>query len=113
MPEFSNYLESASSDLSLREVLREPVSALLGVSNDAVVALGKISVTTVFDLGSSSVFAQAALAVAASTSTLNTLAGDVLINATASTPLGAGPGSPACEPSSSLSGSSCRPGYCA
>ena len=87
MQEFSNYLRSTSSELSLREVLQQPVSALLGVSDDAVAALGGIGLTSVFDLGSLLLFAQAAAAVSASTSVLGSLSTDVLTDAAAATPL--------------------------
>ena len=87
MQEFSHYLRSTSSELSLREVLQQPVSALLGVSDDAVSALGGIGLKSVFDLGSSSLFAQAASAVSASTSVLGSLPADVLTDAAAVTPV--------------------------
>src|SRR5262245_53339671 len=66
---------SSSAGLGPRELLGQPVSELLGVDDAAAQALSSIGVVTVFDLGSSWVFAQAASAVSA---TQGQLSNDVL-----------------------------------
>jgi hypothetical protein len=71
-------VHATSADLSLLELLQQPVTELLGVSQDAATALKPIGVQTIFDLGSSAVFAQAASAVAAASSSLGMLPTDVL-----------------------------------
>jgi hypothetical protein len=80
-------LRSPSSTLNLREILQQPVSQLLGVALEAVEPLRSIGVETIFDLGSSMVFAQATSAVAASTSAVGSLPTDVLTDAVSTTPL--------------------------
>lgn len=45
--------------LQPHELLHSPARAILGVTNDAVAALGKLEITTVFDLGTSAAFAAA------------------------------------------------------
>ncbi|WP_157790211.1 hypothetical protein [Bradyrhizobium japonicum] len=84
---FVESVRSSSSNLSLRELLEQPVTELLGVGQDAAAALAGIGVNTIFDLGSSSVFAQASSALAAATSKLAMLASDVLDAAGSASPL--------------------------
>lgn len=56
---FSDYLRSDSSELELRDALRQPTTKLLGVSAAAGTALQAIGITTIFDLGAASLFATA------------------------------------------------------
>lgn len=77
-PRFADSVRSSSANLSVRELLEQPVTELLGVGPAAATALQAIDVRTIFDLGTSAVFAQASSAVAASSSDLGLLAGDVL-----------------------------------
>jgi hypothetical protein len=88
MPKFDKYVRSSSENLSLGELLQQPVSELLGVGSDAEAALQKIGVKTIFDLGSSSVFASASAVLAAAASSLKALATDVLDASAPSVPLG-------------------------
>jgi hypothetical protein len=60
----AEHLRSSSAGLSLDEALQEPVTALLGVTDRAADALRRIGVATLFDLGSSWLFANAAAAIA-------------------------------------------------
>jgi hypothetical protein len=62
---FSDNLRSDVAELELRDVLRQPVTKLLGVSPDAGAALQELGISTVFDLGASSLFAAARSAAAA------------------------------------------------
>ena len=48
---FAESVRSPSADLSLRELLEQPVTELLGVGQDAATALQSIGVQTIFDLG--------------------------------------------------------------
>ena len=51
-------LRSAGSNLDLHEALQAPVSMLLGVNDAAIAALHGIGIDSVFDLGTSTLFAQ-------------------------------------------------------
>ena len=62
MSGFDQYVRASSASLSLVDLLQRPVTELLGVGTDAGTALGQIGVETIFDLGSSAVFAAAAAA---------------------------------------------------
>src|SRR5438552_494440 len=55
----STAVKTPSSARTADEILRGPVEALLGASDDAVAALATINVKTVFDLAASRVFAAA------------------------------------------------------
>lgn len=59
-------VKTANSARTADEVLRGPIGALLGVSDDAVAALGSINIQTVFDLAASRIFAAASDLVAIS-----------------------------------------------
>jgi hypothetical protein len=59
MNDFSNYLRSGHEQLILHDLLIAPPDVLIGVSGDAKKELEKLGIRTVFDLGSSSVFANA------------------------------------------------------
>src|SRR5215216_4924543 len=83
----SQSVRSSSADFSLRELLEQPVTELLGVGQDAATALKSIDVQTIFDLGSSATFAQASSALAAASSDNGLVAGDVLDTAGSSAPL--------------------------
>lgn len=75
MRDFSTYVRGAQSGRHLRSLLEGPVDTLLGVGPGAAAALGPIGVATIFDLGTSSVFAQAAAIVSA---TPGQVSGDLL-----------------------------------
>ena len=62
---FSEYLRSDSTELELGDALRQPTTKLLGVSAAASTALEAIGISTVFDLGTASLFATARAAAAA------------------------------------------------
>lgn len=91
MTGFSDHVRASSSNLSLRELLQQPVTELLGVGDDAGTALAAVGVNTIFDLGSSALFAQAIAALASATSDLGVFPGDLLDAGTA-------PGSPEAIP---------------
>ena len=55
----ADYLKTQAGSLDLHTILRQPPTALLGVSDAAGQALAKIEVNTVFDLALSRVFANA------------------------------------------------------
>lgn len=74
----SQVVRGSSADLSLRELLVQPVTELLGVGAEAAQALHGIQVDTIFDLGSSGVFAKAAAVLAAAGSDLALIPGDVI-----------------------------------
>ena len=57
-----NRLRSANTGLSILEALQLPTSALLGVDSSAAAALADVGIRTVFDLGTSALFAQASMA---------------------------------------------------
>jgi len=87
-------LRDSSADLSLRELLVQPVTELLGVGPDAAQALHSIQVDTIFDLGSSAVFAKASAVLAASTSELAMIAGDTISPVGATVPAATAPDLP-------------------
>jgi hypothetical protein len=87
MRSFTQSVRSSSADLSLNQLLQQPVTELLGVGTEAGAALGSIGVETIFDLGSSSVFAQAASALAAAASEVRLLASDVLDDSAPNVPI--------------------------
>jgi hypothetical protein len=91
---FSESVRSSSADLSLRELLEQPVGELLGVGDDAATALSSIDVRSIFDLGSSAVFAQASSILAAAASDVGLAAGDLLDDAGSAVPLSEAPGLP-------------------
>jgi hypothetical protein len=78
MSTVSNHLRLSHADLGLHEVLQHPVSVLLGVDADAAAALDSVGIQSVFDLGSSMLFAQAASAIASASSSLGSLPSDLL-----------------------------------
>ncbi len=55
----SDNIRTTSAKLEMQELLKKPVSELLGVSALAANALKKIGISTIFDLGTSNVFATA------------------------------------------------------
>lgn len=78
MPTYSEAVRSSSTDLSLEEILQQPVTELIGVGPEEADALEALAVETIFDLGSSWVFAQASSVLAAASSGVGDLASDVL-----------------------------------
>jgi hypothetical protein len=87
-------VRASSVDLSIRELLEQPVTELLGVGQAASAALAAIHVTTIFDLGSSSTFARASSALTAAENDLTLLAADVLGPGGANVPASSVPGLP-------------------
>ena len=87
----NDVVRESSADLSLRELLVQPVTELLGVGSDAAKALHAIQVDTIFDLGSSAVFAKAAAVLAAASSDLALLPGDAISPAGSQVPAAAAP----------------------
>jgi hypothetical protein len=75
---FGDLVRASSVHLSLRELLQQPVTELLGVDPDAGTALKALGIETVFDLGSSVLFAEASAALAAAASSIDLVAGDLL-----------------------------------
>lgn len=67
MSDVSDHLKAGFHGLSLDEALQLPTSALLGVSDAATLALKRIGVQTLFDLGASWLFANASTAMANAT----------------------------------------------
>ncbi|HEY0505645.1 MAG TPA: hypothetical protein VGD42_19345, partial [Lysobacter sp.] len=63
MSTVADHFKPTFSALSLQEALQLPVAALLGVSDAAGAALARVGVETVFDLGSSWLFANAFAAI--------------------------------------------------
>lgn len=63
MSNAADHLKAGFGGLSLDEVLRLPASALLGVTQSAADALRSIGMETIFDLGSSWLFANASSAI--------------------------------------------------
>jgi len=59
MKNLSKYLRTEFKDLDSKEILQNPITVLLGVDENALKALKKINVETVFDLGASWLFANA------------------------------------------------------
>lgn len=93
-PKLDESVRVSSADLSVRELLEQPVTELLGVGQAAAAALASINVTTIFDLGSSSTFARAASALTAAENDLTLLAADVLGPGGANVPASSVPGLP-------------------
>lgn len=62
MPDAGDHLKAGFQGLALDEILQKPTSALFGVSDAAATALKRVGVETVFDLGASWLFANAASA---------------------------------------------------
>ena len=94
MQSFADHLRAESAGLTLSEALARPVGELIGVGPDAVAALGEIAVETIFDLGSSVVFAQAAAVVAAASAAGGALPTDVLADGVEPVPLSETPALP-------------------
>lgn len=65
MSDVAEHLRAGFAGSSLSEALRLSTSALLGVSGDAAAALERVGVTSIFDLGSSWLFDNAADVIAA------------------------------------------------
>lgn len=65
MTDVAEYLKAGHSGLTLDETLQKPVSALLGVSDEATTALQRVGINSIFELGSSWLFAHASAAIAA------------------------------------------------
>lgn len=65
MTDVAEHLKAGHSGLTLDEALQKPVSALLGVSDEAATALQRVGILSIFDLGSSWLFAHASAAIAA------------------------------------------------
>lgn len=61
MLQVTQYVRSASSELSLPEMLRSSPDILLGVSDQAAAALTDLGINSVFDLASSRIFANSQL----------------------------------------------------
>jgi hypothetical protein len=70
MQNVTDHLKAGFTGLSLDEALQLPVSALLGVTDSAANALKAIGVETIFDLGSSWLFANASAAIEPATGEL-------------------------------------------
>ena len=68
----------AKSELDLHEALKSPVAVLLGVTDAAATALEAIGVKTIFDLGTSSAFAQADLVIRADWGPIGRIPSDVI-----------------------------------
>ncbi|WP_025272644.1 hypothetical protein [Haloglycomyces albus] len=78
MSRYSDYLVSAASDLTLTEILRRPVDDLLGVGPDAAASLQSVAISTIFDLGTSTLFAQAEAAAEAPSEAVNLVSSEIL-----------------------------------
>lgn len=78
MTRFADSVKGSSAELSVAQLLQQPISELLGVSPDATTQLRDLGIETIFDLGSSSLFARAASALAASRTGQGLLPSDVL-----------------------------------
>ncbi len=99
MPDVTDHLKAEFQGLSLDEALQLPTSALLGVSNAAALALRRIGVDTLFDLGASWLFANATAAMAVATAEPGTSAAHLL-----EPPAPDDPDDPASRPLQSLRG---------
>ena len=75
---FADLVRESSRELSLRELLEQPVTELIGVSPEAASALSSLSIGSIFDLGTSSVFARASAALAAAGSDVQLVPQDIL-----------------------------------
>lgn len=63
--EYSNFLRSGFEELDTHDLLRSPLSVLIDVQPAAILELRKVGISSVFDLGSSWLFANARAASAA------------------------------------------------
>ncbi len=93
-PTFKQFVRSSSVNLSLREILQQPVTELQGVGTEAATALERIHVRTIFDLGSSAIFGQGSAACSAADSSLKMIASDIIDSEAADVALSDIPGSP-------------------
>ena len=59
MSDYSDLLRASAAALDMHELLKKPATVLLGVSAAAAAALEKVGIKTVFDLGTSNLFATA------------------------------------------------------
>ncbi|MFC7788092.1 hypothetical protein ACU045_03830 [Microbacterium sp. MAHUQ-60] len=75
---FADLVRESSRELSLRELLEQPVTELIGVSPDAASALSSLTIGSIFDLGTSSVFARASAALSAAGSDVQLVPQDIL-----------------------------------
>lgn len=75
---FADLVRESSRELSLRELLEQPVTELIGVSAAAASALSSLTIGSIFDLGTSSVFARASAALAAAGSDVPLVPQDIL-----------------------------------
>lgn len=75
---FADLVRESSRELSLRELLEQPVTELIGVSAAAASALASLTIGSIFDLGTSSVFARASAALAAAGSDVPLVTQDIL-----------------------------------
>ena len=73
-----NHLRSPHTSLSLLEALQLPASALLGVDDDAATALSSVGINSIFDLGTSALFAQAATAAGLASAGFDRVPNDLL-----------------------------------
>jgi len=98
----SNYddaIRASSTALDLPNLLKQPTRCLLGVSQPAADALSAVGIHTVFDLGASNLFASARSIIAAShagtpDARFGLVAGDLITDDAATTPLGDVPNLP-------------------
>jgi hypothetical protein len=84
---FTDLVRSTSAELNLNLLLQQPVTELMGVSQDAASELHALGIETIFDLGSSSVFARAASALAAASTDFGLLPTDILYETAPKVPL--------------------------
>jgi len=91
---FADLVRESSRELSLRELLEQPVTELIGVSAGAASALSTLTIGSIFDLGTSSVFARASAALAAADSDVQLVPQDILGTSGAGVPPEDVPGLP-------------------
>ncbi|MGX1793755.1 hypothetical protein ACWIDW_12530 [Microbacterium sp. NPDC055312] len=91
---FADLVRESSRELSLRELLEQPVTELIGVSAAAASALASLTIGSIFDLGTSSVFARASAALAAADSDVQLVPQDILGTSGAGVPPEDVPGLP-------------------
>jgi len=89
-----NHLRSPHASLSLLEALQLPASALLGVDDDAATALSSAGINSIFDLGTSALFAQAATAAGLATAGFDRVPNDLLKDTSVEPALGEVPSLP-------------------
>ncbi|WP_028916846.1 hypothetical protein [Pseudoxanthomonas sp. J35] len=63
MSAITDHLRAGFTGLSRHEVLQLPVGSLLGVESNAAQALARVGVESIYDLGTSWLFANAAAAI--------------------------------------------------